>query len=106
MAIETFYESHVDLGGSEFPILYQIYKDGDLELGRTMPDFSTLPPGVGAAYIKTLKDHMINLIALIPEKDAISPSERANMVKLVYAASHLSSCIPVTEPIAQPEANE
>lgn len=97
-----FYETHVDLGGSEFPILYQVYKDGNLELGRSVPDFSSLPTGVGAAYIKSLKNHMIKLIELIPEKDAITLLERANIVKLVYAASHLSSYVPPIEPSGAP----
>jgi hypothetical protein len=95
MAINMFYESNSDFNGAEFPILYQIYKDGDVELSRSIPEFSSLPTGVGSEYIKNLKNHMIDKINTIPEADILTATERAEIVKLSYAASHLSDYISI-----------
>jgi hypothetical protein len=95
MTIEMFYESNSDLNGAEFPVLYQIYKDGDVELTRLIPEFSSLPAGVGSEYIKNLKNHMIDKINMIPEADILTAAERAEIVKLSYAASYLSDYISI-----------
>jgi hypothetical protein len=95
MAIEMFFESNSDFNDAEFPILYQIYRDGDVELSRVVPEFSSLPPGLGSEYIKKLKDHMIETINMIPEADILTATERGEIVKLSYAASHLSSYISI-----------
>jgi hypothetical protein len=105
MAIEMFYESNSDFNGSEFPILYQIYRDGDVELSRVVPEFSSLPPGLGSEYIKKLKDHMIERINMIPEADVLTAIERAEIVRLSYAASYLGDYISIN-PITQTSSAE
>jgi hypothetical protein len=95
MAIEMFFEYNSNYNGAEFPILYQVYKDEDVELSRLVPEFYSLPPGLGSEYIKKLKDHMIERINMIPESDILSAMDRANIVKLSYDASYLADYIPV-----------
>jgi hypothetical protein len=102
--MQVIYEVRDDLDDATFPILYKVYKNGEDELGRSVVGFSELPEGVGASYIANLKIYMSNLISLIPEKDSMTLIERSNIVKLVYAASHLSSYIPAelpTDPVEQ-----
>jgi hypothetical protein len=95
MAIEMFFESSSDSNGADFPVLYQVYKDGAVELSRVVPEFSSLPTGVGSEYIKKLKDNMIEKINMIPEADVLTAIDRGHIVRLSYAASYLSDYIAI-----------
>jgi hypothetical protein len=95
MAIEMVFESNSDSNGADFPVLYQVYKDGDVELSRVVPEFSSLPSGVGSEYIKKLKDNMIEKINMIPEADVLTAIDRGHIVRLSHAASYLGDYIAI-----------
>jgi hypothetical protein len=97
MAIEVFYETRGDLEGAGFPILYQVYKNDDLEIGRSIADFLTAPEEVVVTYVAELKTYMAGLITLIPESSTISSLEKSNIVKLVSAATHLIDFAPILD---------
>jgi hypothetical protein len=97
MAIEVFYETSGDLEGAGFPILYQVYKNDDVEIGRSIADFLTAPEEVVVAYVADLKTYMTGLITLIPESSTINSLERSSVVKLISAATHLVDFVPVVD---------
>jgi hypothetical protein len=97
MAIEVFYETRGDLDGAGFPILYQVYKNDDVEIGRSIADFLTAPKEVVTNYVADLKTYMTEIITLIPESSTINSLERSSVVKLISAATHLIDFIPVVD---------
>lgn len=106
MAIEVFYETRGDLDGAGFPILYQVYKNDDVEIGRSIADFLTAPEEVVAIYVADLKTYMTEIITLIPESSTINSLERSNIVKLVSAATHLIDFAPIVDDTLSEAANE
>jgi len=97
MAIEVFYETRGDLDGAGFPILYQVYKNDDVEIGRSIADFLTAPKEVVTNYVADLKTYMTEIITLIPESSTITSLERSNIVKLVSAATHFIDFAPILD---------
>ena len=97
MAIEVFYETRGELDGAGFPILYQVYKNDDVEIGRSIADFLTAPKEVVTNYVADLKTYMTEIITLIPESSTITSLERSNIVKLVSAATHFIDFAPILD---------
>ena len=106
MAIEVFYETRGDLEGAGFPILYQVYKNDDVEIGKSIADLITAPEEVVITYVADLKTYMTGLITLIPESSTISSLERSNVVKLISAATHLIDFVPIVNDTFSEAANE
>ena len=96
MAIEAFYETSTDQVGVGFPVIYQVFKDGNQEMGRYIVDFSDLPSGMGAAYLADFKAYLTNLVSTIPESDNIDASERSILIRLGSSISFLEGYIPLT----------
>jgi hypothetical protein len=94
MAIEAFYETSTDKADVGFPVIYQVFKDGDQEMGRYIVNFSDLPPGMGASYLADFKAYLTNLVSTIPESDNIDASERSILIRLGSSISFLESYIP------------
>jgi hypothetical protein len=96
MAIETFYETSTDLVGVGYPVIYKVFKDGDQELGRSLVNFSDLPTGSGASYLKEFKAYLITLVSTIPESDSLDLLETSKLIKLTSSAAFLEGYIPPT----------
>jgi hypothetical protein len=106
MAIEISYETYTNDTAAEYPIMYKVFRDDGQEVGRSVAAFEELPAGVGASYILEFKEYMANMISQIPDADSMTAIERSNIVKLVYAISHLGSYVPVDYSIGLEEATE
>jgi hypothetical protein len=95
MPIEVIYEISVDSAGVGYPVMRQVYKDGDAELGRSIVNFSDLPTSVGSSYLTAFKSYLTDLVSTIPESDTLTFEDTDKLTKLVSAASYLSHYIPV-----------
>ena len=96
MAIEAFYETSTDQVGVGFPVIYQVFRDGDQEMGRYIVNFSDLPSGMGTSYLSDFKAYLTNLVSTIPESDSVDASERSILIRLGSSISFLESYIPTT----------
>jgi hypothetical protein len=94
MPIEVIYEISVDSGGVGYPVMSQVYKDGNIELGRSLVSFSDLPPSVGSSYLTAFKAYLVDLISTIPELDSLTYEDTNKFTKLAFAISYLEYYVP------------
>ena len=94
MPIEVVYEISVDSAGVGYPVMSQVYKDGNIELGRSLVNFSDLPPSVGSSYLAAFKAYLVDLISTIPELDSLTYEDTNIFTKIAFAVSYLESYVP------------
>jgi hypothetical protein len=94
MAIEMFYETSTDLMGVGYPVIYQVFKNEDQELGRSIVNFYDLPSEIRISYLTDFKAYLTNLVSTIPESDNLDIVERSTIIKVGSSVSFLESYIP------------
>jgi hypothetical protein len=100
VALEIIYETSRNVEDIfDYPKMYKVYKDGDVEIDRSFAEFSLAPEESVVAYIVQFKEYVAELLSSIPDSPTADYTTERKIQTLLNVGSYLRSAIPGELPI-------